>query len=86
MFVFFCSPIDNQCFGPLFDSVPSCFGRADLANCCEIKVKVHGWQTAWVNRLQANSTHRVNYDISNITTVIFSLMYVNNQTTNHHTR
>lgn len=29
----------DQCFAPLFVSGPSCFGLADLANCCGDKVK-----------------------------------------------
>lgn len=30
----------HRCLGPFFASAPSCFGLADLANCCEILVKV----------------------------------------------
>lgn len=36
----------DQCFAPLFVFGPSCFGLADLANCCGDKVKAANSLTA----------------------------------------
>lgn len=44
---------------PRFVSVASCFGRADLANCCRCMVKVG---LTWWCSYQAKSVHWIDYD------------------------